>query len=66
LPKDLCSYQITEGIGGISMKGGCQSAMVELISGVAPQASLIPKNSCDLIIDEPFIFALNDQDLEFN
>lgn len=48
------------------MKGGCQSAMVELISGVAPQASLIPKNSCDLIIDEPFIFALNDQDLEFN
>jgi hypothetical protein len=60
LDKKSTSFQISEGVGGTSMKGGCQSAIVEMISGLPSQYALMSKNNCALTIDEPFIFALND------
>jgi len=48
------------------MKGGCQSAQLELISGLPSKSALVSKAKCSLTINEPFIFAINDQDLEFN
>lgn len=66
MDKKTSSFQISEGVGGTSMKGGCQSAIIEMISGIPSQSALINNSKCTLTIDEPFIFALNDQDLEFN
>ena len=60
LDKSSCSFQISEGVGGTAMKGGCQSALIELVSGLPPKAALRGSNKCALTINEPFIFALND------
>ena len=42
------------------MKNGCQSALIELISGLPPKYSLTNDTEDANVLDEPFIFALND------
>jgi len=57
--KDL-SFKIDD---FLQAQGGCESAKVELISGNAPAESLIEKiepAGDQIIIDEPFVFSLND------
>lgn len=46
------------------MKGGFQNASIEIISGLPSKASLKSENREPNILNEPFIFALNDQMLE--
>ena len=53
--------QITEGVGGVMLKGGQQSTQIEMISGLPSKMALKQKDKPNgLVIEEPFIFALND------
>ena len=59
------NLQLSQGVGGVQMKGGIQTSMIELISGVPSQMSLQGRAGAKALhINEPFIFALNDQELE--
>lgn len=64
---DLTSLKIQED-DGLKISGGNQTADIELISGLpargAPRQSLAGPD--EAIINEPFIFALYDQELELN
>ena len=52
----------------MQMKGGRQSSVIELISGLPPAGALKKNQSLESqkAIKEPFIFAINDQELEMN
>ena len=56
--------KIDSEVGGLQMKGGFQNASIELISGLPPKSALKGENRETNILNEPFIFALNDQLLE--
>ena len=68
LDEKQTTLQISREAGSNSIKGGCFTAQIDLITGLAPAESL--QDDFDLkdaiIIDQPFIFALNDQELEIN
>ena len=52
----------------LQIKGGCLSCQIEIISGLPTKGQLKHSDQLkeDSIINEPFLFALNDQELEFN
>lgn len=69
LNTNQAKLQLSNDVGAASMNGGCFSAEITLISGLPPNEALnyeMPSfngmaSGETIFINEPFVFALNDQ-----
>ena len=69
LNTNQAKLQLSSDAGAASMSGGCFSAEIALISGLPPKESLSYEmlqikgmtSGETIFINEPFVFALNDQ-----
>ena len=61
------AYEMKGVFNGIHLESGCQSASIELISGLSANKGIVLNNSSQIQkLDQSFIFAINDENLKKN